>query len=127
MYSIPYPLECALGSTAKGVNAVYLYTAGLAPCLVGFACGRCLPVLARCVPLVFIIIAGLWFVLFRAHAFEVYWIGTALYALFVFIGVRRRAIFSSQPFWSLHHFDWMLVSLWVILFTASYALVFPGL
>ena len=112
---------------ASSIDNIYLYSAGLAPCIFGYVAGRHLPAWLRVLPLIPIVLAGVWYVLLSAHAPEVYWLGTVLYTICCICGCRRRSDSSSKPFWSLRHFDWILLSMWIVLFTLCYGLVCPSL
>lgn len=127
MYSIPSSLERVLAVMASSVNDVYLYSVGLAPCAVGYSAGRYFPSWARALPLIPIVLAGTWYVLLRAHWFEVYWLGTIFYGACCFYGATRRSGCLSKPFWSLRHFDWILLALWMVLFTICYGFTAPSL
>ena len=64
-----------------GVGAFYWYTLGIGPLLLGYCMGRWAPVYIRAIPLLFIVPAGLWWMLYSDHFFSIYVIGNLIYTI----------------------------------------------
>jgi hypothetical protein len=103
-----------------GVGAFYVFTFGIGPALFGYCFGRWIPVYVRAIPLLFMLPAGIWWVQYADHGFNIYIIGNVLYTAFLILGLMQRAKDRKVTFWSLHHFDWIIMAIATLLISMVY-------
>ena len=115
-----YVMRSKLGDLLEGGWVAFYFSCGFVPALVGFVCGRWMPVWVRCIPLSFILTVGVCWVFGAGHSFEIYLFGNIVYVALCTYGLSRRARAEAKPFWSLRHFDWIAVAGGSLVIAAMY-------
>lgn len=100
----------------------YSFSIFFGPAALGYICGRWLPIYFRILPLLFIIPAGIWWVLHSDHEFEFYVLGNLYYLSFCIMGLKRRAKVEKIGFWRLHHWDWIALAFATLIMIFTYTL-----
>ena len=116
-YIIHYQLRDWL---VHGLILFYVCTAGLGPAILGYCIGRWGTVFVRGIPLLVILPVGVWWVRNSDHWIEFYVLGNLIYAYFCIRGLKRRAKKDGGEFWSLSHFDWLIVVIATIIMFVAY-------
>jgi hypothetical protein len=108
-----------------GTAAFYFFTFGLGPAIVGYICGRWMPLWVRVLPLFVLLPAGVWWVLNHDHGFGLYSIGNLLYSYSCIRGLSRRAKHDEIPFWKCRHVDWIIVGAATVIMWIVYIATMP--
>ena len=99
----------------------YFFTFCVAPAVIGYLMGRYANFLTRIPLAAWIIVAGYPMVKFSRHGFhEVYIPGTILYIALCVLGLLHKSRRKKIKFVSMHHSDWITVTLSTIIYLTVY-------
>jgi hypothetical protein len=99
---------------------IFGLTAGILPAIIGYNCGRHLPLGARVLPAAWIILTGYMGCAGSYHYYYGFVWGMILYILFDAWGLHRRAKQLQKKFWDLHHVDWLSLGGAALVFMVIY-------